>query len=140
MRAEAFLDTNVLIYAFAKDDPRAEVAERLLEAGGAVSVQVLNEFVAVARRKLQMPWSEVVDALAAIRLLCGAPLPLTAEDHDAAIEIAQQHGYTIYDAMIVATAMQAGCRTLYSEDMQDGRRFDLRIEIKNPFAAEGQSR
>ncbi|HEY3888383.1 MAG TPA: PIN domain-containing protein [Caulobacteraceae bacterium] len=135
MTAEAFLDTNILIYAFAEDDVRAEIAERLLAAGGAVSVQVLNEFVAVARRKFEMPWPDVTDALDAIRQLCGEALPLTAAIHDAAVDIARRHGYRIYDAMIVATAMHNGCATLYSEDMQDGRRFDLRITIKNPFAA-----
>jgi predicted nucleic acid-binding protein len=137
MSAEAFFDTNILVYAFAEDDARAETAERLLATGGAVSVQVLNEFVAVAHRKFEMPWADVIDALAAIRQLCGEPLPLTAAIHDAAIEIASRHGYRIYDAMIVATAMQNGCATLYSEDMQDGRRFDLRIAIENPFAPSG---
>ncbi len=59
MRAEAFFNTNVLIYAVAENDPRAARAEELLLSGGVVSVQVLNEFTAVARRKLQMPWAEV---------------------------------------------------------------------------------
>ena len=58
MRSEqrACFDTNVLIYAFAKDDPRAEVAQALLARGGVIGVQTLNEFVAVAVRKLRMPW------------------------------------------------------------------------------------
>src|SRR2546427_13224120 len=65
---KAFFDTNVLIYAFAKDDPRTEAAETLLDKGGAVGVQVLNEFVAVAVGKLAMPWDEVLEALSAIRV------------------------------------------------------------------------
>ncbi|HLI65306.1 MAG TPA: PIN domain-containing protein [Caulobacteraceae bacterium] len=135
MNDEAFLDTNVLIYAFNRADGRAVIADQLLASGGVVSVQVLNEFVAVARRKLRAPWPEVVEALAMIRRLCGDPLPLTVAAHEAAVEIASRHGYGIYDAMIVATALQHGCRTLYSEDMQDGRRFDLRLDIKNPFTS-----
>ena len=135
MSDDAFLDTNVLVYAFKRDDPRAIIADKLLASGGLVSVQVLNEFVAVARRKLQAPWLEVLEALAMIRRLCGDPVPLTVGAHEAAVEIASQHNYSIYDAMIVATAIQNGCRTLYSEDMQDGRRFGLSIEIRNPFSA-----
>ena len=62
----------MLIYALALDDPRAERAEALLFEGGVVGVQVLNEFVAVARRKLLMPWADVIDALAAVRM-CARP-------------------------------------------------------------------
>ena len=63
MRGKRFLDTNILIYAIVQDDPRTPVAETLLIEGGVVSVQVLNEFAAVARRKLGMPWKEVTEAL-----------------------------------------------------------------------------
>lgn len=55
MPDKAFFDTNILIYAIAANDPRSQHAEELLAAGGAISVQVLNEFASVARRKLQMP-------------------------------------------------------------------------------------
>jgi len=61
MSDKGFLDTNVLIYALAKDDPRRSCAEELLAAGGVISVQVLNEFVSVARRKLQMSWEQVTE-------------------------------------------------------------------------------
>jgi predicted nucleic acid-binding protein len=58
MPADAFFDTNVLLYAIAQDDPRNAQAEALLASGGMISVQILNEFAAVARRKLSMPWRE----------------------------------------------------------------------------------
>ncbi len=63
MSAKAFIDTNILIYAFALDDPRSEKAEALLSAGGTISVQVLNEFVNVSRRKLRRDWNEIEEAL-----------------------------------------------------------------------------
>jgi predicted nucleic acid-binding protein len=63
MNDEPFFDTNVSLYAFRQDDTCAQVAETLLAAGGALSVQVLNEFVAVARRKLDKSWAEVRRAL-----------------------------------------------------------------------------
>ena len=67
MPARAFFDTNVLIYALAKGDPRSKRPEELLAAGGVLSVQILNEFVSVARRKILMSWSEVMEALGVIR-------------------------------------------------------------------------
>lgn len=133
MIAKAFLDTRVLIHALAKDDPRSARAEELLAAGGVVSVQVLNEFVSVARRKLGMSWEEVTEALNAIRILCPSPVPMTTETHDTALKLAQEYGYGIYDAVIAAAAIEAKCSTLYSEGLQDGEVIDV-LPIRNPFS------
>jgi predicted nucleic acid-binding protein len=133
MSARIFLDTNVLVYALAEDDPRSTRVYSLLAGGTIVSVQVLNEFAAVARRKLQMSWVEVEEALAAIRAICPAPAPITVRTHEAALAISVRYGYRIYDALIAAAALQAGCTTLYSEDMQDGQVIESRLTIRNPF-------
>lgn len=133
MSGRVFFDTNVLIYVLAKNDPRSKRAEELLAAGGILSVQILNEFASVARRKLLMPWSEVAEALAAIRILCSSPLPLTVKTHEAALKIAERHGYGIYDALVVAAALDAGCETVYSEDLHDGQTIDGQVTIRNPF-------
>lgn len=82
-----FLDTNVLVYAALQSDPRSDAARALLRDGGVISVQVLNEFANVARRKLRRPWPEVRQALAAVRALCPAPRPLTAATHEAALAL-----------------------------------------------------
>jgi predicted nucleic acid-binding protein len=129
----AFFDTNVLIYAFAKDDPRTEIAERLLGAGGVVGVQTLNEFVAVAVRKLGMPWKDVLEALSALRVLFPAPVPLTVQTHDAALRIAGRYGYPIYDSLVIAAALEARCQTLFSEDIHDGQAIEG-LTIRNPFS------
>lgn len=134
MPGRAFLDTNVLIYALAKDDPRSMQAEELLAAGGVISVQILNEFASVARRKMSMSWTEVAEALGAIGVLCPAPLPITVEMHEAALRVAEAYGYGIYDALVIAAAFQAGCETLYSEDLHDGQTIDGQVTIRNPFA------
>jgi len=135
MPASAFLDTNVLIYSVAENDPRSDAAEALLAGGGVISAHVLNEFVAVARRKLGMSWADVTEALDAIRILCPSPVPITIETHGAALRIAQQYGYHIYDALVAAAALEAKCDTLYTEDKQDGQAIDDRLTIKNPFAS-----
>ncbi|MCK8788053.1 PIN domain-containing protein [Roseomonas sp. NAR14] len=130
-----FLDTNVLLCAALQPDPRSDAARALLARGGVISVQVLNEFTAVARRKLRRPWPEVGRALAAIRTLCPAPQPLTLAVHDAALGLAETLGYTIDDALILASALEAGCDTLLSQDLQDGQMIEGRLTIRNPFAA-----
>lgn len=131
---KTFFDTNILIYAVALDDPRNAQAEELLSSGGRISVQILNEFVAVARRKLLMPWRDVTEALDAFRVLCPSPLAMTIAIHEAALKIAEKHGFGIYDASVIAAALESGCSVLYSEDFQDGQTIDGQLTIRNPFA------
>jgi predicted nucleic acid-binding protein len=132
MNDRSFFDATILVYAVSEGDSRAAVAESLLAAGGYISVQVLNEFAAIARRKLNMPWEEIGEALAAVRTLCKPPSSLTVEIHDAGMAIAAQYGCHIYDSLILAAALDAECDTLYSEDMQNGRKIGS-LTIRNPF-------
>ena len=130
--ARAFLDTNVLLYAFVSTDPRQGRALELLLTGGVVSVQVLNEFVSAARSKLKMDAAELDRSLAVVRSLCPSVLDSTVADHEAAFALSRNGGLHIYDATIVASAVRAGCKTLWTEDMQDGRVIDG-VTIRNPF-------
>jgi predicted nucleic acid-binding protein len=133
MSDKAFFDSNVLIYAMVSGDSRRDRAQQLVAQGGVISVQVLNEFVAVARRKMRMPWEDVIDALGAIRVLFPSPVSITLDTHEAALKIAQQYRLGIYDALIVSSAIEANCSTLYSEDLQDGQVFAKELTIRNPF-------
>lgn len=135
MAADPFLDTNVLIYSVAKNDARSDIAETLLAAGGVVSVQVFNEFAATARRKLGMPWDDIAEALDAIRVLCPSPRAISIDTHDAAVTIARTYVFHMYDALVVASALEADCETLYTEDLQDGQVIEERLTIRNPFKA-----
>jgi len=132
MNDKPFFDTNVILYAFRQDDARGQVAKALLAEGGAVSVQVLNEFVAVARRKLHRSWEEVRRALGILRVFCSEPVPLTIETHEIALHIAERYGYSIFDSLIIAAALHVGAGTLYSENMRDGQAIDG-VTIRNPF-------
>jgi predicted nucleic acid-binding protein len=80
-----------------------------------------------------MPWSEVTEALDAFRILCPPPLPITIEIHEAALKIAEKYGYNICDALVVAAALEAGCATVYSEDLHDGQTIDGQLTVRNPF-------
>ncbi len=129
----AFFDTNVLLYAFDSRDPRQPVADEVLAAGGVISVQSLNEFAHVARRKLRWDWDTVQAALAAVRRAASDVVSLTTAIHKHGLDVAESRQLTIYDAMIVAAALHAGCDTLYSEDMHHGLVVEGRLNIVNPF-------
>lgn len=128
-----FFDTNVVLYLLSADRVKADRSEALLAHGGVVSVQVLNEFVSVATRKLRLPWSDIREVLAAVRAACTV-VPVTLDAHERALDLIEHHGLSVYDALIVAAALDAGCTTLWTEDMQDGRRFDDRLTLRNPFS------
>lgn len=130
-----FVDSNVLIYAFTTD-ARAATAQAVLERGCAAGVQGLNEFTNVARRKLRMTWREVRDALAAIRIVCRPIVPIDIDTHADALRLAERHGFSIFDALMFAAALRAGCDTLLSEDLQHGMVIDGRLRVVNPFRDE----
>lgn len=133
MRGKAFLDTNVLLYLLSADPAKADRAEAIVAKGGTISVQVLNEFAAIAIRKLRMAWPEVAQVLGTVRAICAVEA-LTVDTHDRGRALAERYGFSVYDAMIVSSALSAGCVTLYSEDMQDGLRVEDQLTIRNPFS------
>jgi predicted nucleic acid-binding protein len=137
MTSKVFFDTNVLLYAFARKagsplDLRTDKAEEIMGHGGVLSVQVLNEFSDVASRKSKLSWEEIAELLRIVEALCGRALPITAEIHEAAVDISKLHGFRIYDSLILAAAVQAGCTTVYTEDLQHGQVING-VRIENPF-------
>ncbi len=132
-RSRAFFDTNVLLYLLSGNLAKAQRAEELLAQGGWVSVQVLNEFASVASRKLQMPVAEIRECLEPIRSICSVA-PVAADTHARGLDVAERYRLSIYDSMIIAAALLAGCDTLYSEDLQDGQRIEGLV-IRNPFVS-----
>jgi predicted nucleic acid-binding protein len=132
MNGKPFFDTNILVYAFASNDRRSDRAEALLAAGGVISIQVLNEFVNVSRRKLAREWPEIDAALAVLRDILDPPISLTIDLHEAAIRVARDRGFSFYDSLIIAAAKHAGCRVLYSEDLHGNQTING-VTIRNPF-------
>jgi predicted nucleic acid-binding protein len=129
----SFFDTNILLYASSADPIKASRADTLIAAGGVISVQVLNEFVRVAHGKLKRPWTDTLGYLTAARHLLKVQ-PLTLDVHDTGLRVAERYNLHIYDAMIAAAALEAGCDTLWSEDMHDGLVIDGKLTVSNPFA------
>jgi predicted nucleic acid-binding protein len=130
-----FFDSNVLLYIASGDPAKADRSERLLDKGGIISVQVLNEIANVARRKMRMTWSETHAFLSMVRGLLSVHA-VTIETHETGLALAQSHKLSIYDAMIAASALLADCDTLWSEDMQHARVIDGRLRIVNPFGTQ----
>jgi predicted nucleic acid-binding protein len=128
----SFFDTNVLVYIASGDIAKADRAEAAVAAGGAISVQVLNELANVARRKMQMSFADTHAFLNMLRGLLTVH-PLTVETHETGLRLAERYGLSTYDAMIAASALHAGCDTLWSEDMQHGMVLDEGLRVVNPF-------
>ena len=133
---ERFIDTNVLLYLLSSDDAKADRAEETLAGGGVLSVQVLNEFASVASRKLKLSIGEIREILATIRALCKI-VPNSEDTHDMGLQIAERYGMSIYDSMVLASALIVGCKAVLSEDLQDGQIIEGRLEIQNPFSGGG---
>lgn len=130
MHVRPFLDTNVLVY-FAGSGEKADVAEALLDKGAVVSVQVLNELANVCRRKLRYEWARVIEVTVFVRTLAEV-VPLTVDAHELGLAIANRYRTSLYDSVLLASAVLAGCDTFFSEDLQDG--FSVgSLTVRNPF-------
>lgn len=130
-----FFDTNVLVYIASGDAVKADQSEAAIAGGGAISVQVLNELTNVARRRMRMSWQEIHRLLFVLRGLLTVH-PITLETHESGLALAERYNLSTYDAMIAASALHAGCDTLWSEDMHHGMVLDQGLRIANPFRVE----
>ena len=129
---DPFFDTSVLLYLLSSDEEKADRAEELLAHSANISVQVLNEFTAVATRKLALSLTEVGEVLDTVRAVCTTH-PLTEDTYDRGINVAERYRFSVYDSMIVGVALLAGCKTLFSEDLQHGQIIDDQLTVINPF-------
>ncbi len=133
-----FLDSNVLVYAsgiHGEDDPRTHIAREIVIANRpyAISIQVLHEFydrVVRPAKSRQLTDAEAVRFVTLWRHFQVVPLTLDLFDH--AVAIRARYKFRYYDSAILAAALQIGCTTVLTEDMQDGQTIDG-LQIVNPF-------
>jgi predicted nucleic acid-binding protein len=136
--SQAFLDSNIICYLFGSDPAKADIAGELLAERPTVSVQVLSEICNVASRKAKLTWPEIEEVVEVVSALCDI-VPLTAAIQARARQLATYTGYTIYDAQILSAAADAGCTTVWSEDLQHGHdltSLGSTLVIRNPFEIE----
>ena len=140
-RPKEFLDTNIFVYTFdnsaaaKRTKARAIVAQALEDGLGAISYQVVQEFLNVATRKFAQPMlpSEAQRYLARVLMPLCEVFP-DSSLYSLALSISSESGISFYDALIVASATAAGCARLLTEGLQHGRRIGG-VEIHNPFRA-----
>lgn len=131
MRGE-FVDTNIVIYSLDKDAAKRRKALAVLAGKPAISIQVLNEAANTLRRRLAFDTPTIRRFLADLMQETRFH-PISPATVFAALAVAERYGFSHYDSLIVATALDAGCEALYSEDMQHGQVIDGRLTIVNPF-------
>ena len=139
LRGKFFLDTNILVYSFDNSAPeKQQTSQQLIETAlssqqGIISSQVVQEFLNVAQRKFVKPMS-LADARiyleTVLRPLCQHFPSLGFYEH--ALRLCEETGYTFYDSLIVTAAIEAGCKIVISEDLQNGRIIQG-TTILNPF-------
>jgi predicted nucleic acid-binding protein len=134
MHAEFFLDTNILLYAAssAKSEhgKRAKARELLAMEGGGLSVQVQAEFYVNATGKFKLPHDKVVGILESLDSY--PVLALTEAVFWAALQIKGRYQLCYWDSAILAAALELGCHTVYSEDLNHGQSY-AGVRVINPF-------
>lgn len=131
--SQVFVDSNVLLYLLSGDEAKADRAEALLKANPIVSVQVLNEVTWVSRRKLKLAWIEIQTLLDAIKSCCSV-VALTEASHAKAVQLAQVHQLSFYDAHILSSAVLSNTHNLMTEDLAAGSVLNG-VLIQNPFVS-----
>jgi predicted nucleic acid-binding protein len=139
MSVEAFLDTNVLVYAAAgggEDEEETAKRQRALqlieEEDFGLSAQVLQEFFVTVVRKIKVPLSPS-EALEWIEQLEAFPcLPIDRSLVKIAVEVSERYQISYWDGAILAAAQSLGAKTLYTEDLNDGQRYGS-VQVRNPF-------
>lgn len=132
MPDSVFLDSNVCLYILDKQNPKFTIAKTLLQGKSKISTQVLAENINVCVKKLKQSKTFAVSHAKSLQLSCEV-LPITDQVITKAYLVFERYGYSIFDSLILATAMEAECGLLYSEDMQHGQIIQGKTTIINPF-------
>jgi predicted nucleic acid-binding protein len=133
MPVKVFIDTNIVIYSLGQSSTKAALAAPLFALHPTISTQVLSETANVALKKLALPISETRKLLAMLETTCRVEI-VTPQTMQRALDIAARYKFSWYDSLIVATALEAGCDTLYTEDLQDGQVIENKLTVINPFS------
>ena len=133
MNRKIALDTNILVYSHSNSEPnKQETAMCLLAIYPVISTQVVLEYFNVIKRILKLPKDEIMDVcMQNIELCILQPVSLTTLKY--ARRLIDRYDFQLFDSIVVASALEANCHTLYSEDLHHGLVVEKRMEIINPF-------
>ncbi|KHD08450.1 hypothetical protein PN36_06630 [Candidatus Thiomargarita nelsonii] len=127
-----FADSNVLIYAVDVDSPKKQIAIPLLLTGPLISTQVVNECSNVLRKKFQLDYTRIAEIIDNY-LKTVTVVPVTMQTINIAWKMGEKYGYSYYDSLVIASALENDCTIFYSEDLQHGQVIENRLRIENPF-------
>ena len=131
--SEMAVDTNVLVYLYDESDERKRsISEELLTLTPVVGAQVISEYLNVTRRLLNLPKVDILTRCTKVFARC-AIVPTHQTTLDLALKVLNRYDFQLFDSLIVAAALEAGCTKLYSEDMQHGLLVENQLRILNPF-------
>ena len=135
MPAKVFIDTNVLVYLYSEDEPeKAQAALRCAQTPDSwISTQVLNEISNVLRRKQKQSYPVILEVISELRANFNVST-VTAQTIEQALLLGDRYGYSYFDSLMLASALEQGCSVLYSEDMQHEQQIENSLQIVNPFA------
>ena len=126
------LDTNILIYLEGNDVSKRETAEILLSYDPVIPAQVISEFINVIRRLRNISKYQLIAETANLFHHC-LIAPLEQSTLDLAKILIEKYDFQIFDSIVVASALETNCVTLYSEDMQHNLTVNQQLKIINPF-------
>lgn len=132
MTEKSFADSNILIYLLADDSPKSKTAHELINRCPVISIQVINEMANVLLRKFKWSISEINSAITSFSTSLPVKIP-DIETSKNAILLLNNYNFSWWDALIVSSALEAGCTTLWTEDMQHGLLVQDQLTIRNPF-------
>jgi len=127
-----FVDTNIVIYSLGKESTKAHLAAPLFVGSPSISTQVLSETANVASKRLSLSMPEIRKLIISLESMCRVEIISLLTIH-VALDICERYSFSWYDSLIVAAALEAGCDTLYTEDLQHGQVIEARLRIVNPF-------
>lgn len=136
MSDRIFLDTNVVVYLYSQDEPEKKAAAIVLfeKKTPIISTQVLNELANTLRRKFNLSYEAIVEAITEIQSAC-IIIPVVPETIIQALYLAKKYQYAYYDSLILASALSADCSLLFTEDLQHKQTIETKLTICNPFSS-----
>jgi predicted nucleic acid-binding protein len=126
------LDTNILVYLEGNDVSKRKIAEILLSYDPVIPAQVISEFINVIRRLRKIPKHQLMAEVSALFRHCSIA-PLEQSTLDLAKILIDRYDFQIFDSIVIASALEANCNILYSEDMQHNMIVQQQLKIINPF-------
>ena len=132
MPGKAFIDTNIVIYALGPISSRTRAASLLFVDNPVISTQVLSETANIANKKFKMSLPDIRRLITTLESICQVEI-IFPPTITVALDLMEQYRFSWFDSLILATALQAGCHTLYTEDLQHNQTIHGQLKIINPL-------